>query len=161
MVTWKHLFRLSGRGRSCLGCTKHGMFGLGIVLKEIHSGLSNPVLIRIRIVPRNVIMVATDMYGKSPYVSGYMELCKSMAFLPFLFLIINFYNFCYIFTFHHCSVICWDFILRLMCLDICIIFLFVSVIILFFTTMIDMELLQHLDRSFLWQLSMDSSRCFL
>ena len=78
-------------------------------------------------------MVATDMYGKSPYVSGYAELRESMTFLPFLlsFLIINFYNFSCIFTLHHCSAICWDFILRLIRLDMCIIFLFVSVIILF------------------------------
>ena len=40
-------------------------------------------------------MVATDMYGKSPYGSGYTELRESMTLLPFLFsfLIINFYNF--------------------------------------------------------------------
>ena len=78
-------------------------------------------------------MIATDMYGKSPYGSGYTELRESMTFLPLLFsfLIINFYNFSYIFTLHHCSVICWDFILRLIRLDMCIIFLFVSVIILF------------------------------
>ena len=49
----------------------------------------------------------------------------------FSFLIINYYNFTYIFTLHHCSAICWNFILRLICLDMCIIFLFVSVIILF------------------------------
>ena len=78
-------------------------------------------------------MVATDMYGKSPYGSGYTESRESMTFLPFLFsfLIINFYNFSYTFTFHHCSAIYWDFILRLIRLDMCIIFLSVSVIILF------------------------------
>ena len=78
-------------------------------------------------------MVATDMYGKSPYGSGYTELRESMTFLPFLFsfLINSFYNFSYIFTLHHCSNICWDFILRSICLDMCIVFLFVSVIILF------------------------------
>ena len=46
-------------------------------------------------------------------------------------LIINFYNFSYIFTLHHYSAICRDFILRLTRLDMCIMFLFVSVIILF------------------------------
>ena len=37
-------------------------------------------------------MVATGMYGKSPYKSGYTELRESMTFLPvlFSFLIINF-----------------------------------------------------------------------
>ena len=62
-----------------------------------------------------------------------MELRESMAFLPFLFsfLIINFYNLSYIFTLHHCSAICWVFILRLIRLDMCIIFLFVSAIIIF------------------------------
>ena len=34
--------RLSGRGKSCLFYTKCGMFGLGIVPKEIHSCLFNP-----------------------------------------------------------------------------------------------------------------------
>ena len=48
-------------------------------------------------------MVATDMYGKSPYGSGYTELHESVTFLQFLFsfLIINFYNFSFIFTPHH------------------------------------------------------------
>ena len=78
-------------------------------------------------------MVTTDMYVKSPYGSGYTELRESVTFLPpfFSFLIINFCNLIYIFTLHHCSAICWDFILRLIRLDMCIIFLFVSVIILF------------------------------
>ena len=73
------------------------------------------------------------MYGKSPYGSGYTELHKSMTVLPFLFsfLIINNYNFSYIFILRYCSAICCDFILRLIRLDMCIIFLFVSVIILF------------------------------
>ena len=78
-------------------------------------------------------MVATDMYGKSPYRSGYTESRKSVTSLRFLlsFLIVKFYNFSYIFTLHHCSAICWGFILRLIRLDMCIIFLFVSVIIVF------------------------------
>ena len=77
-------------------------------------------------------MVATDMYGKSPYGSGYTELRESMNFLPFLvsFLIISFCNFIYIYTLYHCSAICWDFILRLIRSDMCIKFLFTSVIIL-------------------------------
>ena len=78
-------------------------------------------------------MVATDMYRKSPHGSRYTELRESMPFLAILFnfLIINFYNFSYICTLHHCSAIRWDFILRLIRLDMCIIFLFVSVIIAF------------------------------
>ena len=77
-------------------------------------------------------MIATDMYGKSPYGSGYTELRESMTSLPFLFsfLIGNYYNFNYILTLHHCSAFAE--ILRLIYLDMCIIFLFVSVIILFF-----------------------------
>ena len=35
--------KLSGRVRSCLVHTKPGMFGLGIVPKEIHSRLFNPI----------------------------------------------------------------------------------------------------------------------
>ena len=56
---------------------------------------STKFLIRIRLVLGNVVMIATDMYGKCPYESRYTELRKSMTFLPFLFsfLIINFYNF--------------------------------------------------------------------
>ena len=78
-------------------------------------------------------MATTDMYRKSPCGSGYMELREGMTFLPFFFsfLIINFYDFSYIFTLHHYSAICWDFILRLIRLDMCLIFLFVSVIIVF------------------------------
>ena len=48
-----------------------------------------------------------------------------------VFFIINFYNLSYIFNLHHCSAICWDFILRLISLDMSITFLFVSVIMLF------------------------------
>ena len=56
--------RLSARGWSCLAFVRSGMFGLGIAPKEklsetlFHSG--------IRLVPGNVVMVAIDMYGKSP-----------------------------------------------------------------------------------------------
>ena len=73
------------------------------------------------------------MYGKNPYGSGYTELRESMTFLPLLFsfLIFTFYHFCYIFTLHHCSAICGYFILRLICLDMWVIFLSVSVIALF------------------------------
>ena len=61
-----------------------------------------------------------------------MKLHKSVTFLPFLlsFLMISLYNFNYIFTLRHCSAICWDFILRLICLDMCII-LFLLVLLLF------------------------------
>ena len=77
--------------------------------------------------------MATDMYGESTYVSGFTELRGSMNFLPFLlsFLIISFSNFSYIFTLHHCYAICRDLNSRLICLDMCIIFLFVRVTILF------------------------------
>ena len=104
------------------------MFGLSIVL-----AYSTKILIRIRLVPGNVVMVATDMCGKSPYRSKYTKLRESTTFLPFLFsfLVFTFYNFCYIFILLHCSAICWDFILRLICSGMCVIFLFVSVIILF------------------------------
>ena len=40
---FKAPIRLSGRERSCLACTKLGMFELGIKSKEIHSCLFNPV----------------------------------------------------------------------------------------------------------------------
>ena len=57
-----------------------------------------------------------------------------MAILQFLlsFIIINFYNFCCIITVHHLSAICSDLILRLICLDMCIKFVFASVILLLF-----------------------------
>ena len=78
-------------------------------------------------------MVGNDMYGKSPCGNWYTELREIMTFLPFLFsfLMIDFNKFSYIFTLHHCSAICWVFILRLIRLDMCIIFLFVSVIVFF------------------------------
>ena len=78
-------------------------------------------------------MVATDMYGKSPYGSTYTKLRKRATILPLLFrfLIITFYSFCYFFTLYRRSATFWDFILRLICLDLCAIFFFVSVIILF------------------------------
>ena len=84
------------------------------------------LLLLLRLETGKVVMVATDMYGKSPYGSAYTELRESMTFLPFSFnfLIINFHNFSYIFALHHYSAICWDFILRLICFDTCIIFLF-------------------------------------
>ena len=78
------------------------MGGEGIVyftlsLRDILA-YSTQVLFRIRLVPGNVVIFATDMYGKSPHGSGYTELRESTTFLPFLFsfLITNFYNFCYI-----------------------------------------------------------------
>ena len=94
---------------------------------------STQFLIRIRLAPENVVIVAPDMYGKSPYGRRYTELRESNIILPFLFrvLIFAFYNFCYIFTLHHCSAICGDIILTLICVDICLIFLFLSVTILF------------------------------
>ena len=51
-----------------------------------------PILIKIKLVPGNVVMVETDMVGKSPYWSRHTELRKSMTFLLFLFsfLIITF-----------------------------------------------------------------------
>ena len=106
---------------------------LRIVVKKIYFCLFNPFLIRIKLVLGNVVMVASYFYGKSPYSSGYTELRESRTFLPFLlsFLIFAFYNFCDIFILYHCSTICWGFILRLICLDMCVIILFASVIILF------------------------------
>ena len=84
------------------------------------------LLLLLRLETGKVVMVATDMYRISPYGSAYTELRESMTFLPFSFsfLIINFHNFGYIFALHHYSAICWDFILRLICFDTCIIFLF-------------------------------------
>ena len=77
-------------------------------------------------------MVATDMYA-ALIGEDIQNFAKVYLFTIFFlcFLIINFHNFSYIFTFHHCSTICWNFLSRLICLDMCIIFLFFSVIILF------------------------------
>ena len=92
---------------------------------------STQFLTRIRLVPGNVVMVGNDMYGKNPYGIGYTELRESMTFLPFLFSFLIFITSVNIFTLHHYFAICWDFILSLIRLDMCIIFLSVSVIILF------------------------------
>ena len=35
---------------------------------------STKVIIRIRLIPGNMVMVATDMYGKSPYGKGYADI---------------------------------------------------------------------------------------
>ena len=100
--------RLSGKGRSCLVYLNLGRLCEAQCRRRYILAYSTQFLIRIRLVPGNAVMVATDMYGKSPYGSGYTELRESMTFLPFLFsfLINSFYNFSYIFTLHHCSAIC-------------------------------------------------------
>ena len=46
---------------------------------------STQFVIRTKLEPRNMVMVATVMYVKSPYGSRYTELRESMNFLPFLF----------------------------------------------------------------------------
>ena len=57
------------------------MFWLGIAPKEILSCLFNPFILDRRLVAPNVVMVDTDMCGKSPSRgSGYMELHKNMQF---------------------------------------------------------------------------------
>ena len=78
-------------------------------------------------------MVATNMYGKSSYGGWIYGITRKYDLLSFLFtfLIITFDNFCYTFTLCHFSAISWDLILRLICLDMFVIFLFVSVIMLF------------------------------
>ena len=139
------------------------MFGLCILLKAIYNLTHSTLfLIKIRLIPGNVVMVANDMYRKSPYENGYTELSKSMTFLPFLFsfIIINFHNFSYIFTLHHCSNICWDFIFMLICLDIRIIFLFVSVMIIFIYNS-DQYGTAATSGKELFTITSDSSCCFL
>ena len=61
--------RLSRRGKSCLFYTRPSMFGLDIVRRRYDLAYSTQFLIRRRLVPGNVVMVATDMYGKNPYGS--------------------------------------------------------------------------------------------
>ena len=135
--------------------------GLALCRMRYILAYSTQFLIRIRLVPGNVVMVATNMYGKSPYRCGYTELRKSMIFLPFLFsfLIINFYNFSYIFTLNHWSAICWNFILRLICLDMCIMLLFVSVTILFVYDSDRYGTAATSEKEL--SITIDSSRCFL
>ena len=62
----KARIQLSGRERSCLAFATSGMFRLGIAPKEKLSHLFNPVSMGIRLVPGNVVMVAIDIYRKSP-----------------------------------------------------------------------------------------------
>ena len=88
--------RLSRRRSSCLVYTKLGMFGQAQCRRRYILPYSTQFLIRIRYVPGNVVMVATDIYGKSPPRSGYTELRESMTFISFLFsflIIKSFYNF--------------------------------------------------------------------
>ena len=122
-------------------------------------------LIMIRLVPGNVVMVATDMYGKSSYGSGYTELGESMKFLPFLFSWLLTMITSVIFIFHNCFAICCCFILRLKLIRLtCALYLFsleFSYFSFTFTTVIDMGLPHRLERSFLWHLFTTSSRCLL
>ena len=87
-------------------------------------------LVIIRLVPGNVVMVATDMYGKSSYGSGYTELRESMTFLPFLF---SYYdNFCYIyFPQLFCHLLMFYFQVKVNKVNMCTIFLFIRVLIFF------------------------------
>ena len=56
------------------------MFGLGMVPEEVFLAYSTQfIILIISLVPGNVVMVATDMCGKSPSrASGYMELHENM-----------------------------------------------------------------------------------
>ena len=59
---------------------KPGMFGLGLVPKNFLPYSTQFVFLMIRLVPGNVVMVTTDMCGKSPITgSGYMELRENMC----------------------------------------------------------------------------------
>ena len=50
-----------------------GMFGLGMVPKEVFPAYSTQfIFLIIRLVPRNVVMVATDMCGKSPIMGEWI-----------------------------------------------------------------------------------------
>ena len=49
------------------------MFGLGMMLKENFLTYSNQfVFLIVRLVPGNVVMVAIDMCGKSPFTGEWM-----------------------------------------------------------------------------------------
>ena len=53
------------------GNVNPGMFGLGVEPKEIFLAYSIQfVFLTIRLVPGNVVMVTTDMRGKSPITGG-------------------------------------------------------------------------------------------
>ena len=50
-----------------------GMFGLGMVPKEVFPAYSTQfIFLIIRLVPGNVVMVATDMCGKSPIMGEWI-----------------------------------------------------------------------------------------
>ena len=94
--------RLSGRRRSCLVYTKPKMFRLGMVPKEIHSRLFNPVC--------NQTCTWKHGYGRHCYVRKkplwkwiYRITQKYELFAIFVqFSYYYFYNFSYILTLHHC-----------------------------------------------------------
>ena len=55
------------------------MFGLDMAPKENFPTYSIQFIVLIILVPGNAVMVAIDMYGKSPIKgSGYMELRENM-----------------------------------------------------------------------------------
>ena len=70
----KHLFGCRGGGKVLFSRNaKPGMFGLGIVLKEIFIAYSTQfVFLAIRLAPGNVVIVALDMCGKSPITGEWM-----------------------------------------------------------------------------------------
>ena len=48
------------------------MFGLGMVPKKVFLAYSTQFIFLIRLVPGNVVMLATDMCGKSPIMGEWI-----------------------------------------------------------------------------------------
>ena len=74
MVARKHLFGCPG-GQKILFSTnvKPGMFGLGLVPKEVFLGYSTQsFFLTIRLVPGSMVMVAIDMHRKNPIRGEWM-----------------------------------------------------------------------------------------
>ena len=76
MVALKHLLGCRG-GEGLVQFTLNlGCLGQAQCRRRYILAYSTQFLIRIRLVPGNVVMVATDMYRKRPYGSGYTEFRK-------------------------------------------------------------------------------------
>ena len=66
---------------------KPGMFGLGIAPKETFLAYSTQFMFSIiRLVPGNVVIVSTDMCGKSPITGEWIY--KTMCILIFQFILL-------------------------------------------------------------------------
>ena len=77
--------QLLGRGRSCLINVRPGMFGLGMVLKEIHLAYSTRFLFREQDLYLETWSWSPLICTEKAFGSGYMGLRERMYFIIFVY----------------------------------------------------------------------------